>query len=167
MKKLFIILSLLATNLVNAQGEEAISNQIGSNFTSEIKVKYEFVLKHRDGTDLPIKLVEFTKNGCIQTEQGTACLGGYTDKKSNNTRKQDPEHPVDTTEVIYLLYQKGNRINLDNFLHEANHAITIHYMSRAICETNWRYGECLEAIAYDTGDIYNQIKKQKNIKLIY
>lgn len=135
----------------------------------EVKVEYEVMLEHTDGSKLPLRLVSFIKGKCrVIPNIGNVCYGGFTDKTSNDTRKVDQEKPVDTSEVINLEYKKGNVINMQDFVHESNHAVMYHFMSRVKCETNWRYTECLEPMAYDQQYLYEQLielSKAGKIKL--
>lgn len=120
---------------------------------------YEFKIKHTDGGELPVRLVRFIEAQCKDIQKvGLACWGGWTDKTSNNARKQDQEHPVDTQEEINLVYLGGKpEIQMKDFVHESNHAILYHWLSRVNCESNWRYAECMEKMAYDQQFLYEQI----------
>lgn len=164
------MLAMIAYGITRAQVvNEQYSVNLGQQGRPETTVVYEFTLQHTDGSRLPIKLVTF-KQKCKTTPDGDLCYGGFTEFKSDNARKNDVEHPVDTQEAIYMDFTKKGKVpvvKMDELLHELHHAVQYHWMSRDICETNWRYSDCLERLAYDYQGLYNQlIQLQKKGRII-
>lgn len=133
---------------------------------------YQYPLMHKDGSVVQLKLIKFNKGNCTTIDGETDCVEGFTSHESNFKRKFDSEHPVDTTETVNLTFKLKNKIpqiSEEDVLHELYHVVNIHYMSRPVCESNWRYSECLEAQAYGYTHLVNQVRelqKQKRIKLI-
>lgn len=165
MKKIQYLLSfaiiLLTVSPAFAVDQVSLSSKIGQDAKYDVATDYQFTLKHRDGTILPLNLVRFNKAECVY-ENGVVigCVGGFTNHQSNTTRKNDPEHPVDTTEIINLTYTSGKVpiVDEESLLHEIFHAVDYHYNSRSFCEANWRYAECMETKAYGYTFVVKQIK---------
>lgn len=136
----------------------------------DYSISHQYPLLHKDGTNVQLNLIKLNKQNCIALNGQLGCVGGFTKHTSNYTRRQDIEHPVDTTETINLIYTSKGRtpvISEEDILHELFHAVDIHYMSRTVCETNWRYSECLESKAYDYTYLLRQVRVlQKKGKII-
>lgn len=161
------LLSLLLVTTCFAGTQEqmsAVANLQNADYT----MVYQFPLMHRDGSVIQLKLIKFNKPNCITIDGQTGCSGGFTQQVSNYKRRVDTEHPVDTTETINLTFLPGKvpKIDEENLLHELFHAVQFHYMSRSICETNWRYSECMEAQAYDFTYLYKQVVHNKMLLII-
>ena len=151
--------------ITRAADEEMASAMFGQS-KPEYKMVYTFPLMHRDGSKLPLELIEI-KNACKELKDiGTTCYGGFTTTTSQDIT--NGEVLKDTQEVIHLTFKKGKKpiIKMDTFLHEAQHSITYHWLSRDMCKSNWRYPECLEAQAYDLQSLYNQVRQLERDKLI-
>lgn len=157
------------------------SEEVGSaTWGTEIpkyEIKYSFNLMNRDGTLVKVNLIEWKESNCKTTnltsgENLYGCISGWTSSESNYSRRKDSEHPVDTKETIFLETKWKGKLPIvseENFMHELIHVNVTHYMSREMCEKNWRYGECSESLSYNYVHLYQQIKqlnKQKIIKLI-
>jgi hypothetical protein len=163
----YLIPLLLATTAF-AQTEEKLSGITGSQ-PMDYDTMYQFPLMHRDGSVVQLKLIKFNKDNCAEVDGEKGCVMGFTGTKNNYKRKVDAEHPVDTTETINLVYSmKGKTpvISMSDFIHESNHACMFHYMSRTMCETNWRYSECMESIAYCSQTMYKDVRRLEKLKLI-
>jgi len=155
---------------VFALPEEEMSAKITFS-DSDYKMIYEFPLVNRDGTITKLRLIKFYKPICGEVDGQQGCIGGFTKQVSNSTRRQDTEHPVDTTETVNLTFTPGKvpLVSEENVLHELYHANDFHWHSRSVCETNWRYSECMESQAYNYTYLLKQVRnlqKQKLIKLI-
>ena len=154
--------------VVFAGTEEELSAQ-SSNQKPEYIMLYQIPFMYRNGDVVQVKLIKITKEVCTVTQNGdTGCVDGWTEQKSDNTRKIDPEHPVDTTETIYLRAVPGKvlKVSKESLQHELFHANDYHWHSRSVCETNWRYIECLENSAYNYVHLLKQMEQIKKIKLI-
>ena len=167
----YLIIPLLLVTTCHSQSEESFSSVLGTTNTKDIKytMVYQFPLTNRDGTVTQLKLIKFDKENCVMIDGVKGCSAGFTEIKDNQTRKQDPEHPVDTTESINLIFTtKGKTpvISEEDLFHELTHSNFTHYMSRKVCETNWRYGECQEAIAYNYTHLVKQVRDLQKLKLI-
>jgi len=162
---LLIMLCLIGYNITRAGDEETASSLLGRT-APEYKMVYEYPLMHRDGSKLPLKLIEI-KNQCkVLKDIGTACLGGFTTSTSQDNT--NGEYLKDTQEVIHLTFKKGKKptIRMEEALHEITHSVTKHYLSRDVCKANFRYSECQEAMAYDLQSLYNQVRQLERDKLI-
>jgi len=159
------MLCLIAYNITRAGDEETASAVLGRT-PPEFKTVYEFPLMHRDGSKLPLKLIEI-KNQCKELKDiGTACLGGFTTNTSQDNT--NGEYLKDTQEVIHLTFKKGKRptIRMEEAIHEIGHACFAHSLSRSECGTNWRYSECTEKNSYCIQGLYNQVRQLERDKLI-
>lgn len=137
----------------------------------DYKMVYEFSLMNRDGTITKLRLIKFNSPICSEIDGQKGCLMGFTKQISNYTRRTDSDHPVDTTEFVNLVFIPGKipKVDEENIMHELYHANDYHYHSRQVCETNWRYSECMESQAYNYTYLLKQVRdlqKQKLIKLI-
>ena len=162
---LLIMLCLIAYNITRAGDEETASAVLGRT-PPEFKTVYEYPLMHRDGSKLPLKLIEI-KNPCTELKDiGKVCLGGFTTNTSQDNT--NGEYLKDTQEVIHLTFKKGKKptIRMEETIHEQNHTCIYHYLSREDCKTNWRYSECTEKIAYCQQELYKQTVQLEKLKLI-
>jgi len=171
MKKIYLLASIgLVMLSVQAQDINASINFDQTKIKTE--VVYEFSVQHMDGHKVPIKLIKITGDKCQITKNGDlGCIGGYTSQKSDNTRKQDSEHPVDTNETVFIEFKPGKIPSISKYdlYHELVHVNDFHWNSRSICETNWRYPDCMEQKAYNYIHMLQQIdnlQKNKQLKLI-
>ena len=126
---------------------------------------------NRDGTITKLRLIKFYKPICGEVDGQQGCVGGFTKQVSDYTRRKDSEHPVDTIEFVNLTFTPGKipLVSEENVLHELYHANDNHWHSRSVCETNWRYSECMESQAYNYTYLLKQVRdlqKQKLLKLI-
>lgn len=157
--------------ITRAGTEEMMSSTLGTNAKYDFTMVYQYPIMHRDGTVVQLKLIKFNKEVCTEIEGERGCVSAFTQTDSNYTRRQDQEHPVDTTETLNITFIPGKipKIREEDLMHELIHVSDYHYMSRDVCETNWRYSSCLENKAYDYTYMWKQIKelqKQKRIKII-
>jgi len=162
------LIPLLLVTTAYAQTEETLSGITGSQ-PMDYDTMYQFPLMHRDGSVVQLKLIKFNKDNCAEVDGEKGCVMGFTETKNNYKRKVDAEHPVDTTETINLVYSmKGKTpvISMTDMQHELYHAVNFHYMSREICEKNWRYSECMETQAYDYPYVLKQVIQLEKLKLI-
>lgn len=163
-----ILLLLCHYQVTKADTEEALS-AITSRHTMDYQVVHRYPLTHRDGATVWLNLIKFNQDTCATVDGKKGCVAGFTEHVSDYKRKFDPEHPVDTTETINLSFLPGkkSKVNVreEEVLHELFHAVQYHYMSRSVCEANWRYSECQEAMAYDYTHLVNQVRKINNIVL--
>lgn len=178
MKRIITLQILLLSAIVfcfyqitRAGTEEIMSALTGTAGSMSYTMVYQYPLMNRDGTVTQFKLIKFNKENCVEIDGQRGCVGGFTEAKSNFTRKTDTEHYVDTTESINLTFTPGKipKVDEENVLHELVHSNFLHYMSRPVCETNYRYSECQEALAYNYTYLLKQVRqlqKQGRIKLI-
>jgi len=180
--KILFVSLLLPVYVFANNAQEQLSAQTGFG-DYDYTVISTFNLKHRDGSPLVLNLIKFNKpvcatatsteviNGATITNVFSGCVGGFTHEESDYTRKRDPEHPTDTTETVSLTFIPGAipKIRQVILYHELFHAVDFHWHSRSVCETNWRYSECMESQAYDYTDLLDQVQALQNkrkIKLI-
>lgn len=167
----YLIIPLLLITTCYSQSEESFSSVLGTTNTKDIKytMVYQFPLTNRDGTVTQLKLIKFDKENCVMIDGVKGCSAGFTETINNFKRKYDPEHLIDTTETINLTFtMKGKTpvVSEEDILHELNHSNFNHYMSREICETNYRYPECQEALAYNYTHLVRQVRDLQRLKLI-
>lgn len=165
---LLIVVFALILTIALAGTEEALSSITGTNNSiKDYSTAYSYSIVHRDGSTVQINLIRFNKPVCADFDGQSGCVGGFTIPTSNYARKQDPEHPVDTTETVNLIFSSGKipKVNEESLMHELYHVVDLHYHSRSVCEANWRYSECMEAQAYDYTYLLKQARKLK-VKLI-
>jgi len=170
--QIFLLLAIVFCfyQITRANTEESMS-AVMYNSKLDYTMVYQYPLMHRDGSVVQLKLIKFNKNQCTEIDGEKGCIDGFTEQKSNYTRRQDSEHPVDTTEVINIPFKRAKIpvVSEEVILHELYHAVFIHYMSRKDCESNWRYSECQESQAYDYTHLVKQVRqlqKQGKLKLI-
>jgi len=162
------LIPLLLVTTAYAQTEETLSDITGSQLM-DYDMKYQFPLMHRDGSVIQLKLIKFNKENCAEVDGEKGCVKGFTDIKSNFKRKTSTDYPVDTTETINLTYTMKGKIpviSMTDMQHELFHSVDYHYMSREMCEKNWRYSECAESKAYDYPYVLKQVIQLEKLKLI-
>jgi len=152
--------------ITKAQDAELASILMG-RMNPEYKMVYEFPLMHRDGSKLPLQLIEM-KEPCRELkDMGLACYGGFTTTTTENNGTNG-DILYNTQEIIRMVFKKGKKptIKMSDTLHEITHSVTQHYLSRDVCKANFRYPECQEAMAYDLQSLYNQVRQLEKDKLI-